>query len=154
MQKLDEIKAREIQKVEINKRMFFRGVPPPSPAELEIQKFNSNDAIKAMLTPAQQAQFDQFRQGELAAQARAAANMELSHMQEALGLSQTSQDKVFAALYDYALEDLRANGSFRIDRPIDDRIQVLKGALTPDQLDAYRKFESNQPKMGRVVFGF
>lgn len=118
---------------------------------------NPEEAIKALLTPEQQAAYADYQQEEAVSNARLAANAELLQMQGSLGLSQEQQDKVFNALYDYTVAQLAGKSTTPTPKDLDpvaliewqfeQKAKALESVLTPAQLESYRKLQESQAKM-------
>ena len=124
-----------------------------------LQTFGNEEAeVKAVLTPEQLAAYPDYQQSETLVAANNRANLEATMMRSDLNLSQDQQDKVSNALYQFAL-DHSANklaSSLVVQKPgnvadtmnsvlemqqqeLADKLKVLGGILTPDQLQSYRQ---------------
>lgn len=114
--------------------------------------------IQALLTPDQQAAYQEYKKEDAIANARLAANAEMLQMQNALGLSQEQQDKVYGVLYDQYVNALSRQPA--VDPPptnsdpvaamqgqLDKKLKALEGVLSPTQLDSYRQLQQAQMKM-------
>jgi hypothetical protein len=113
---------------------------------------NPEAELKALLTPEQQAGYEEMQKEERTTNARLLANSELIQMQSSLGLDQAQQDKVFAVLYDQASAQLggdpaNANPIKSLDDLMQRKLDALKGVLTDDQFARYQKFQQQQQDM-------
>lgn len=117
---------------------------------------NPEAELKALLTPEQQAGYDEMQQEERTSNARLLANSELIQMQSTLGLDQAQQDKVFAVLYDQASAQLggdpaNADPIKSLDDLTQRKLDALKGVLTDDQFARYQKFQQQQQDMIKAL---
>ncbi len=127
------------------------------PEELAKGAGNPDQELKALLTPEQQTGYDQLKQEEITNNARLMANSELLQMQTTLGLDTAQQDKVFAALYEQSRSqlagsqtpnpDAAANPFGVVTDMMQKKLDALKGVLTDEQFESYRKFQDQQMKM-------
>jgi hypothetical protein len=113
---------------------------------------NSDAAIKDLLTPEQQAGYDQLQVEERQNRAQMTANMELMQIQSMLQLDQSQQDRVYSAVYDLTLKQMTpaADGTGApkdINQAFDAKVDALRPILTPDQLQNYQKFIDSQRQM-------
>lgn len=116
---------------------------------------NPEAELKALLTPEQQAGYDEMQKEERTTNARLIANSELIQMQSSLGLDQAQQDKVFAVLYEQAHaqmggEQANANPFKGLEEMNQRKIDAMKGVLTEDQFERYQKFQKQQQDMIRA----
>ena len=115
--------------------------------------------IQALLTPDQQAAYNEYKKEDAISNARLAANAEMLQMQNTLGLSTEQQDKVYEVLYDQYAKQLSGaaaggqTGSTNADplaavqTQLDQKLKALESVLTPTQLESYRQFQQAQVKM-------
>ena len=73
-------------------------------------------------------------------------------MQNTLGLDQAQQDKVFTALYEQAQSQMDSTGqdpapATNLEGMMQRKIEAMKGVLTDEQFERYRKFQEQQMKM-------
>ena len=125
---------------------------------------NTDEQIKALLTPDQQASFPAYQQEEAAHNASLAANSELLQMQSTLGLTAEQMDRVYAALYEVSFSQLtgsttppstnqRADGdpvaqeAESMQLAMDQKAKALESVLTATQLDNYRQQQALQAKL-------
>lgn len=113
---------------------------------------NPEAELKALLTPEQQPLYEKMQQEERANNARLVANSELLQMQNTLGLDQAQQDKVFTALYEQAQSQMGSTGqdsapAANLEGMMQRKIEAMKGVLTDEQFERYRKFQEQQMKM-------
>lgn len=113
---------------------------------------NPEAQIKALLSPEQQAAYDEVQSEELRNNARLMANAELLQMQGALGLNQEQQDTVYKALFEATQEQFSGLGSdpkramdFRGN--LDRKLNALKGVLTEEQFKSYEEMQQQQLKL-------
>ena len=116
---------------------------------------NPEAELKALLTPEQQAGYEEMQKEERTTNARLIANSELIQMQSSLGLDQAQQDKVFAVLYDQAHaqmggEQANANPFKGLEEMNQRKIDAMKGVLTEEQFERYQKFQKQQQEMIRA----
>ena len=127
------------------------------PEEVAKGAGNPDQELKALLTPEQQTGYDQLKQEEVTNNARLMANSELLQMQTTLGLDAAQQDKVFAVLYEQSRSQLAgsqppspeaaANPFSAVTDMMQKKLDALKGVLTDDQFESYKKFQDQQMKM-------
>ena len=127
------------------------------PEEAPKAPVSSEEAIKAVLTPEQQTAYDQLKQEEVTNNARLLANSEMLQMQNTLGLDAAQQDKVFAVLYEQSRTQLAAaqtpnpgsasNPLGAVTDMMQKKLDALKGVLTDDQFESYKKFQDQQMKL-------
>jgi hypothetical protein len=110
--------------------------------------------IRAVLSPEQQTAYAAFKEEEKVNRASSAANGEVLQMQHTLDLTDDQQGKVFAVLYDQALQQRKAeadgpepaNPAEVMQIVMDRKLQALAGVLTPTHLAGYRQQEELQLK--------
>jgi hypothetical protein len=108
---------------------------------------NQREQIKALLTADQQEAYDAFEKEEQQRMARLVANSELLQLQGALNLDEAQQDKVYRVLAEQAQGQLGGEGGgFDFGRMSDKKAEALKGVLTPEQFEQYKKFQEQQQK--------
>jgi hypothetical protein len=108
---------------------------------------DSEAQILAWLSPEQQTAYAAFKEEERLKQASSTANSELVQMQHTLDLWEHQQDKVFAILYEQALQRSEAgaddpepaNPAEAEQTAMDRKLQALESVLTPTQLTSYRQ---------------
>jgi hypothetical protein len=115
------------------------------------------DQILAQLSPEQQTAYQQYKREDIMANARLQANGELLLVQNLLGLTQDQQDQTFALLYDQAVNQMTADPAYVASRPREplaamewgneQKLKALEGALTPQQLETYRKLQAAQAQL-------
>jgi hypothetical protein len=108
------------------------------------------EAIKAILTPEQQAEYATMQTEERQNTARLMANQNLLQMQSTLGLTQDQQDKAFAVFYNQALDGASLPGggnSLDFRGNLDRNMNALKDILSEDQLVRYRTLQEQQVKL-------
>jgi hypothetical protein len=109
--------------------------------------------IKALLTPDQQAAYQNYQQEEAAYNARLAANTELLQLQT-LDLTPEQQDQAFAALYEVTFNQLTGstkppsnNQAEAMQWVFDQKTKALESILTPAQLKNYTQQQAIQAKL-------
>jgi len=119
----------------------------------EESKKNANpvsekDQIKALLTADQQEAYDAFEKEEQQRMARLMANSELLQLQGALHLDEAQQDKVYAVLAEQMQSQFGgADAGFDLGKMSDKKAEALKGVLTAEQFEQYKKFQEQQQKL-------
>lgn len=118
---------------------------------------NTDEQIKALLTPDQQALFPEYRKQEAAYNASLAANNELMQMQSSLDLTPEQLDRAYAALYDVNFRQMIGTstpppGSITEKAEAfqwaqDQKTKALESVLTPTQLEKYRQQMDLQSKL-------
>ena len=108
--------------------------------------------IKQLLSPDQQAGYDQYKVEERQTQAQMTANMELMQVQQMLQLDQSQQERVYNALYGLSLKQMTpvadgAGAPKDINQVFDAKVDALRPILTADQLQSYQKFVDSQRQM-------
>jgi RNA polymerase sigma factor (sigma-70 family) len=127
-------------------------------AELGKDAGNTEEQLKALLTPDQQAGYHGYQQEEAAQNARLAANNELLQMQSSLVLTGEQQDRVFAALYEVILSQMNGTSTPSFAAPgelmqwtSDQKAKALESVLTESQLQAYRQQQEIQLKFAKEI---
>jgi hypothetical protein len=127
-------------------------------AKLAKKAGNSDEQIKALLTPDQQAVFHAYQQEEAAHNASLAANTELLQMQSALGLTAEQLDRVYAALYEVAFNQLTGSVKQKFTSEgeamqwaLDQKTKALEPLLTKAQLENYRQQQAIQAKLVKDI---
>jgi RNA polymerase sigma factor (sigma-70 family) len=127
-------------------------------ARLGKEAGNPDEQIKALLTPDQQASFPAYQQEEAAHTASQSANTELLQMQSTLGLTAEQMDRVYAALYDVAFNQLTgskkqnfANQGEAMQWALEQKTKALEPLLTETQLENYRQQQALQPKLVKDI---
>lgn len=157
-QAIREILARQIERsTEFSQKILAGKLTKQEAAQSAKEMGNPDDQIKALLTPEQQAAYQDYKTDDNAASGRLLANAEMLQMQNVLGLSQEQQDQVFNALYNHAQRRLAEQGSTLSPRPGDptawmqrdlaEKLKALEGILTPAQLQSYRQMQEAQLKL-------
>jgi hypothetical protein len=124
---------------------------------------NTEEQIKALLTPDQQAAYQSYQQEEAAHNARQAANFELLQMESTLGLTSEQEDRAFAALYEVNFNQLTGsptpasapastNLADITQRGFDQKAKALESVLTPTQLENYRQQQTLQLKAANDIW--
>jgi hypothetical protein len=122
------------------------------------ERVNPDKEIMALLTPDQQAGYQEFKREETAANTRLAAHAELLQLQNTVGLTIEQQDQVFGVLYEQIQKNASSNASARessapgdvnsqIERTFEGKTKALEKILTPTQMELYRQVQQTQIKM-------
>ncbi len=114
--------------------------------------------IKQLLSPDQQADYEQYKVEERQTNAQMMANSEMLQIQSMLQLDQSQQDRVYNALYDLSLKQMTpvadGTGSPKdINQAFDAKVDALRPILTPDQLQSYQKYIDSQRQMVNSMMG-
>jgi hypothetical protein len=112
--------------------------------------------ILAQLTPEQQSAYQYYKEEDITATARLAANDELLRSQAALGLSQAQQDQMFQALFAQSVLSQKPREAAQAGRPQDpvaafewqiaQKVRAVEPILTPAQVDTYRQMQEGPLK--------
>jgi len=117
-------------------------------AKKDASPVSQKDQIKALLTADQQEAYDVFEKEEQQRMARLVANSELLQLQGALHLDEAQQDKVYAVLAEQAQSQFSGEGGgFDFSKLSDKKAEALKGVLTAEQFEQYKKFQEQQQKL-------
>lgn len=154
-QAVRELLARKTRAIAAGMQQGFTGkIDKQELTRLAKEAGNTDDQIKALLTPDQLASFPAWQQEENAQKASLSANQELLQMQSTLELAPEQLDSVYAALYEVNLN--RLSGKSNQDIPteaqavqsaLDEKIKALQPLLTESQLENYRQQQSLQAKL-------
>lgn len=136
----------------IAEKMFSGKATEGDIADATQTQGNPEAQIKALLSPEQQAAYDEVQSEELRNNARLMANAELLQMQGALGLNQEQQDSVYKALFKATQEQfsgLTADPTKAMDfrGNLDRKLNALKGVLTEEQFKSYEEMQRQQLKL-------
>ncbi len=129
---------------------------------------NTEELIKALLTPDQQASYPAYQREEAAHNASLVANRELLQMQSTLGLTSEQLDRVYAALYEVSFNQFtgstrppstnqRAPGdpvaaeAESMQWAMDQKAKALESLLTETQLKNYRQQQALQAKLVKDI---
>lgn len=122
---------------------------------------NPEEQIKALLTPDQQADYQDYHQEENRSTARMAANAELLQLQSTLQLSEEQENQVFATIYDQTLSTMEGGAAQSVPAGADpaailewqmnQKAKALETVLTPEQLESYQRFQQNQLKFLKMM---
>jgi hypothetical protein len=154
-----EILARQSQAMSAGMQQAFSGkYDKDELMRLGKEAGNTDEQIKALLSPEQKDAYPNYQKEESAYSARLAANNELAQLQPTLGLTPDQQDRAFAALYDLTFNELMGSAK----PPPGDQLEgmqwmleqkgnALQPILTPAQLDSYRQQQAIQSKIIKDV---
>ena len=119
---------------------------------------NTDEQIKALLTPEQQAAYPAYQREEAAHNAGLAANSELLQLQSSLDLTATQLDGVYAALFEVSFNQLTvkpdrvfANQAEALQWSSDQKAQALAPLLTEIQMQNYRQQMEQQAKLVQEI---
>lgn len=140
---------------------MMSGTRAPADSQAASRGTTSEEAeIKALLRPDQLAAYPDYQRAEASAAADDSARAEMARMTWKMDFSPEQQDKIRAALYQYnlaqpastptkaAFAEAKANGNYaeairlEVDsqrQALEDKLKVLDGLLTPDQLQTYKQ---------------
>jgi hypothetical protein len=144
--------------VEASRKMLGGKLSQEELSQLTENAKSPREEIHAILTPEQWEGFQTYEKEERHQQARAVANAELLQMQTQLGLDIDQEDRVKAVLSEQALAQFSAGEQFSaagaganaiefMRQQNEKKQEALRGVLTPEQFDRYRKFQEQQMKM-------
>jgi hypothetical protein len=115
---------------------------------------NTDEQIKALLTPEQQAAYSTYQREEAAHNASLIANSELLQLQSSLDLNASQLDGVYAALFEASFKQLTvkpertfANQAEALQWASDQKAQALAPLLTETQMQNYRQQLEQQAKL-------
>jgi len=129
-------------------------------AKLAKEAGNTEEQVKALLSPDQLASYKSYQADEGSHNARQSANMELLMMQS-LNLSNEQQDQVFGALYQLTFKQLTesssapgfANSAEQLEWVSQQKMKALEPILTPSQFTSYKQQQEIQLKFARQLLG-
>ena len=152
-------------------QLMSAGVQQGMSGQFDMDKISSlakdagdpDEQIQALLTPEQKANYKNYKQEEATYNARQAANVDLFTIQSTLGLTSEQEDRAFAALYDFDLNQLNG-GAAPASKPastnladlmhwtmvdvqqwnLDQKAKALEPVLTPTQMGNYRQQQALQ----------
>jgi hypothetical protein len=158
-QAIREILLKQVERgTEMAQKLLSGKIKKEEMAELAKSDGNPKEQIKALLTPEQQAAYEEYQKEEAVGNARLAANAEMLQMQNVLGLTQEQQDKVFPVLYDHTLKQISGDSAPKdgnvaawFEGQIDRKVKALEGILTPEQLASYRQMQEQQAQMFKTI---
>lgn len=108
---------------------------------------SQEERIRALLTPEQQTAYDEYQKEEKQRMARLVANSELMQMQGLLHLDEQQQDKVFGVLAESAQTQMSGAAGLDFQQLVDRKVEAMRGVLTAEQFEEYKKFQDQQKKM-------
>src|SRR6185295_11395323 len=136
---------------------MFGGNPAKEQSNVTEPPGDPEKEIQALLSPEQRAAYKEYKQEDTAANARLIANSEMLQMQNALGLTQEQQDKVFPILYEQSLKKVNPNPTDYnpnntdptsiVQKQFDEKLKALESVLSPEQLESYRRLQESQLKL-------
>lgn len=138
---------------ELAQKMFKGDVTKEEMESMGKDQVSEKDQIKALLTPEQVAQYDDYEKEEAVRMSRLVANSELLQMQSSLQLTQEQQDQVYAVLAEQAQLQMSGGntgtGSDAMDfrKQAEKKAEALSKVLTPEQLERYKQQQEQQIKM-------
>lgn len=143
--------------MESMKNAFGGRLDPERLARMTKEAGNPETEIQALLSLEQRAAYQTFKDEEAMNNARLVANAELLQMQTTLALSAEQQDRVFRALYDQTVAQMKGDTAGAkpnspgeaIDAMLERKFRALEGVLTPAQMEAYRKQQEMQMKFAK-----
>jgi Spy/CpxP family protein refolding chaperone len=147
--------------------MTGKSTPEQQTALVVGDKDEQQTEIKALFTPEQLAAYPDYLQAEVTASADNSAKYDASKIAGDFGLSADQQEQIHAAFYQMNLNApqatisgvaaLHQNGGNPADAAttminlqksqLDQKVAILGGMLTPDQINTYREGQMNQINM-------
>jgi len=154
-----EILARQAQAMSAGLQQAFSGkFDKEELARLGKNAGNTDEQIKALLSPDQRAAYSNYQQEEAAHNARMAANSELMSLQATVNLTQDQQDRAFAALYEANFNQITGNAkppagnqAEVMQWTLDQKAKALEPVLTPTQLEGYQQQQALQAKLAKDI---
>jgi RNA polymerase sigma factor (sigma-70 family) len=156
MQAAREILLRKVQAEAAGMQQAFSGKFDRAEIEkLAKEAGNTDEQIKALLTPEQLALYPAYQNEEATNTARQAANAELMQLSN---LNPDQQDRAFAALYQFDLDQLTGKltppASGKADAmqwALEQKAKVLEPILTSNQMESYRQQQAIQANLVRDI---
>jgi RNA polymerase sigma factor (sigma-70 family) len=154
-----EILNRQAQAMSAGMQQAFSGkFDKEELARLGKNAGNTDEQIKALLSPDQMAAYPNYQQEEAAYSARMAANTELMSLEATVGLNPDQQDRAFAALYEANYSQLSGsvkppsgNQADVMQWTLDQKAKALQPILTQSQFDTYQQQQSIQAKLAKDI---
>ncbi|HTL17626.1 MAG TPA: sigma-70 family RNA polymerase sigma factor [Patescibacteria group bacterium] len=154
-----EILMRQAQSMSAGMQQAFSGkFDKEELARLGKNAGNTEEQIKALLTPDQLAAYPNYQQEEAAYNARLTASNELMALQM-LGLTTEQQDRAFAALYETSFNQLTGrakpppgNQAEIMQWTLDQKASALAQVLSPAQLESYQQQQAIQSKLTKDIW--
>lgn len=119
---------------------------------------NTDEQLRALLTPEQQALFPELQVEEAAHNASLVANQELIGMYSTLGLNPEQMDLVYAALYQVSFDQQTnsgqqtfANEGDAMQWALERKTKALEPLLSETQLENYRQQQTLQAQLVRDI---
>lgn len=126
--------------------------------ELSLEAGNTEEQLKALLTPEQQALYPGLKKEESALNASVVANQELLGMYSTLDLTQEQMDQVYAALYQISFDQQSnhkqpafTHQSEAIEWSFEQKLEALEPILSESQLEKYRDQQTLQAKIAEGI---
>jgi RNA polymerase sigma factor (sigma-70 family) len=156
-----EILKKQAQAMSAGMQQAFSGkFDKEEIARLGKEAGNTEEQLKALLTPDQKASYSNYQQEEAAYNARLMANNELIGLQATVGLTQDQMDRAFAALYEANFN--QTSGSTKppagnqaeiMQWTLDQKAKVLQPILTQTQMESYQQQQAIQVKLAKDILG-
>jgi RNA polymerase sigma factor (sigma-70 family) len=138
-------------------QMVFSGkVDKDKMDKLEEATGNPEQKIKALLTPGQQAAYQDYQNEEILTRARTEVSSEFTQLQAVLGLSREQEGPVYDAIYQQTMamiDPVTANKlssdaeQSRLQSSMDQRLAALEQVLSAEQLAKYRQQQEMQNRL-------
>ena len=124
--------------------------------QLDAANGNPEERIKALLTPEQQAVYQEFQNEEILTGTRAAVDSEYRQLHAVLGLSQEQETRFYQAIYQQTMAmvdpvtttKLSSDAEqLRLQSSRDQTLAALERVLSAEQLAAYRQQQEMQTRL-------
>ncbi len=153
--------AQFTQAGELTGKMLRGEMSQDEAAKLTQERQDPEAGIKNLLTPEQQAAYEEYKTEERQNQARLVANSELFQIQSLLQLTPEQQDQTFTALFAHSEQKLSPQqpGATPVDwqnqwkAEFETKKALLKPILTEDQYTTYVKHLDSQKEMVEAMMG-
>jgi len=110
--------------------------------------------LRALLTPEQQAAYDQLKEADASAAALYDATTKTTDLEFVLGLTADQQQEVLNALLENQssvapppTSNAKTEPSLVQQQELEKELAALKGTLTPDQIEQYLQYRANPPPL-------
>ena len=152
----DIIKAQAKQASEAMQMVFSGRLNKEKMDQLDAANGNPEERIKALLTPEQQAVYQEFQNEEILTGTRAAVDSEYRQLHAVLGLSQEQETRFYQAIYQQTMAmvdpvtttKLSSDAEqLRLQSSRDQTLAALERVLSAEQLAAYRQQQEMQTRL-------
>ena len=172
-QAISDLMVRHIEERSQQTLRMMSGAQTPAQSQAALQgPANEEAAIKALLTPEQLAAYPDYQRAEASLAAANRVKAEVATMNAKLDLTPEQKDQVQSALSQYnsshappsevkaAIAQAKASGhlaeAIRLEvdankRELEDKLKILEGILTPDQVQTYKQVQLEMIEMPAKV---